>query len=460
MKRRQFLQSLLSLYGISLLPRVSSAAWGAASQPHFLLHLEALGGMDNSFFFDARDLAMTHAGKIHTYPGTERIQILGKNGVSALATDISKPLLPYRDYFSIINGVHMNISFEGHEENLRYFVTGNPFGAENYLPHLNGITEKYPIDGISASPNFFAEGIPGTNTGNIIPLAKEPGLALAECLKAYGIPDTDSPANSYLMDVFARTSKGQGRFPAGVTVMKQNFADSPYLGNKLKNINLSDTSSNRFQAGLNLLLSCFKEKITNTGVMQLTDDPAALDNHDFGSAKNFALVASGIVNNLIFLIETLRHTPFDDQRSFFDVTTFIMGSEFSRTMRQEGFTVDQTGTDHNTLNNTIILGGAGINGGHVIGASDFQTPDEKLSGAHLSLDQKALKIMGRPFDFVTGLPANKLPENYQAEDYLGVNSVINTIYSAFNAPKEVFRTIRNGNPALAPVLKDLLKSFI
>ena len=67
------------------------------------------------------------------------------------------------------------------------------------------------------------------------------------------------------------------------------------------------------------------------------------------------------------------------------------------------------GTDHNPLANTVLIGGAGIKSGLVIGASDFRTATESLSGAHLQLDRDRVKVMGRPFDFTTGRARTDLP---------------------------------------------------
>jgi hypothetical protein len=124
-------------------------------------------------------------------------------------------------------------------------------------------------------------------------------------------------------------------------------------------------------------------------------------------------------------------------------------------MRQLGRPIDDTGTDHNPLSNSVLIGGAGIKSGLVLGASDFQTATETLSGAHQALDPEGLKIMGRPFDFATSKPRTDLPATFDPADYLQVASVINTVYSLFGVASDKWRLVERGG-AVAPVLSALL----
>jgi hypothetical protein len=124
-------------------------------------------------------------------------------------------------------------------------------------------------------------------------------------------------------------------------------------------------------------------------------------------------------------------------------------------MRQDGKPIGATGTDHNPLSNSVLIGGAGIKSGLVIGASDFQSATETLSGAHNALDPEGLKVMGRPFDFGSCTVRSDLPGAFAASDYLQIASVINTVYSLFGVPQDKWRLVERGG-AVAPVLSALL----
>ncbi len=87
--------------------------------------------------FDARPLSMTRAGKIQNYLGEEPGVWTGRNGVTTLATRLVAPLRPFRDRFSVLNGVYMTPSFDGHLQNMNFLFSGSPFGGDSFIPHLN-----------------------------------------------------------------------------------------------------------------------------------------------------------------------------------------------------------------------------------------------------------------------------------------------------------------------------------
>ena len=37
----------------------------------------------------------------------------------------------------MLNGVYMTPSFDGHLQNMNFLFTGNPFGGDSFIPHLN-----------------------------------------------------------------------------------------------------------------------------------------------------------------------------------------------------------------------------------------------------------------------------------------------------------------------------------
>ena len=135
-----------------------------------------------------------------------------------------------------------------------------------------------------------------------------------------------------------------------------------------------------------------------------------------------------------------------------DVTTFMVGTEFARTMRSEFSDFAESGTDHNPLRNTILLGGKGIKGGMIAGASDSQTPEEKISAAHKNFDAPLIKAMGRPLDFKTLHPAAALPTEFKSSDYLDMGSVANTIYKLFGAAPSHYRVIERNGRRNSPLL--------
>jgi hypothetical protein len=124
--------------GTLLLPRASFPAPASPdADPHFFLLVVLNGGADSSYMFDARPLSMTKAGKIQNYLGKDPSPWTGTNGVTTLATSLTKPLAPFRDRFSVLNGVFMAPSFDGHLQNMNFLFSGQPFGGDSFIPHLN-----------------------------------------------------------------------------------------------------------------------------------------------------------------------------------------------------------------------------------------------------------------------------------------------------------------------------------
>jgi hypothetical protein len=127
------------------------------------------------------------------------------------------------------------------------------------------------------------------------------------------------------------------------------------------------------------------------------------------------------------------------------VTTVLVASEFSRTLRQEGPALEDSGTDHNPLSNSVLLGGKGITPGLILGQSDFQTSSEALSPAHLALDPTKIKCMGRPFDCQTGATLNIEALEFESNLYLTMHSVVNTVFSVFSVPLDQHRAPNRTN---------------
>jgi len=444
LSRRSLLFSASALGLTLLLPRRK----GRAESPkptRFLLHVMAQGGLDTSMLFDARPLAMTAAGKIHNPLGEEPTVWAGDNGQQTLAGSATGVLRPLRDRFSVVNGVVMSTTFDGHDQNTNLFLAGNPFGGTSFNAAVNG-DEVAPLDYIRLG--FLLATLQDDKTIQITPQALDQLVT--------GVTSLDRIAPS-LDDFLSAESAALGdptkRFGAGVLGLDRATVASRELQQRIKAVRLGNPGD-PLDAQLSVIREVFKLGIARGAVFNLVED-IAFDTHSPQQATTQAPSYVQLCNRLARVFRYLADTPFDDTSSLLDVTTVVVGSEFGRTMRQAQNPIDNTGTDHNPLSSSVLIGGAGIRGGLVVGASDFQATTETLSGAHLSLDPEAVKTMGRPFDFDTGAPRTDLPSGLAVGDYLQIGSVINTVYSLFGVDEDHWRLVeRNGDPA--PVLSTLL----
>ena len=119
MKRRDFLQFSLMGLGTLSLGQLPQRAWAApVEDDHFYLQIFFSGGMDPSYLFDARPLEMTRNNLLQNYVGKEPFAWTGNNGQRTWASDLCKELKPYKEDFSIVNGVLMATDFDGHPQNI------------------------------------------------------------------------------------------------------------------------------------------------------------------------------------------------------------------------------------------------------------------------------------------------------------------------------------------------------
>lgn len=180
-----------------------------------------------------------------------------------------------------------------------------------------------------------------------------------------------------------------------------------------------------------------------------------IDMHAGSSAQQVEVAFTQLTKEIAEFLRVLIDTPYNDSRSMMDVTTFAITSEFGRTMCQP-WNFENSGTDHNSLTNSVIIGGKGIRPGQVIGASDFQSSQEVLSQAHLGFDKQKIKMMGQPFDYKSGFNKKLDPATpYLSPDYLNAANVINTLQHLFKVDSTKFRTIGRNQPP-AEILSTLL----
>jgi len=416
---------------------------------HFLLQVMIPGGLDATSLFDARPLAMTAAGLQTNHFGAEPTTWTGTNGESCLATSAGQSLHNIRNDFSILNGVLMATTFDGHDQNTNYFVTGNPFGGEYFLPHLNNDVPNarpMPLDYIDTG--FFGMASI-TNSSASAPLNSFSARNLAQRLTAVAPIPESSPVMNFIRARYMANANGGGKFSAASAELNRASRKAPELAVQLQGLEIDTSEEDRVRQSMNLAMQVFAARASRGALIQFfPGNNVQVDAHDPVSNARQPELANEVARAIQTVFAMLRETPFDATRSMLDVTTVLIGTEFSRTMRQLGLAIDASGTDHNPLTNTILIGGKGIRGGMVLGASDYATPEETLSRVHTTLDPARLKIMGRTFDFETMRSTTATPASFNPGQYLTMNSVANTIYDVFGVKTERHWLLeRNGSRA-------------
>lgn len=440
LSRRQFIQAAGGTIGLLTLPRLTSISnlAVAADTAHFFLHIYVQDGLDASALFDSRPSSFTQAGKIHNYSGGEPFEWRGNNGHMTLARKPTEGLMMFKDDISIINGVIMNVAFDGHEQNALTMFTGNPFGGSWLTPQIS--QSGTPLDYLQIGRLLFAGGINNAATG----LASDSSGVKALLAALAGTKSTTPINESVLEKNFRSLAEGpnpQSVVGRGAASMLQGLTDSKTLVKLLQTVQPPDQNLSAVVSDVHLMMEFLKRGITRS----LHYSPSiglSLDYHSENDCAKIPETYPIVTGTIADILKTLKSTEFDSGRSFLDVTTIVVSSEFSRTMRQEGRPIDKTGTDHNPLGNSILIGGKGIKKGCVFGGTDLDSLANNtftnIPAYHNRFDVGLLKAMGRPIDYATGLP---LPvgtvTDYDPDTFITYPSIANTIMDLFQLPKEL-----------------------
>lgn len=454
LSRRKFLSYTAAGGGALLLPAMGAReAAAAAADPHFFLMIVLNGGADPAYMFDARPLSMTRAGRIQNYLGQEPFPWRGRNGIATLASPLVKPLLPYRDWFSVLNGVYMAPGFDGHLQNMNFLFAGNPFGGESFIPHLNLAETGRPPASLDAVSPSAALPVIVDNHAAVVSLNPWAAAGLGASLRQLRPIQSGDRLAEFVRGRVKANGGGPGRFAAGAQRMLAGLEGAPAVHRQLAKLVPPHPEADAEQQAVDLVAQCFRQSIARAAIYVL---PEFFDVHAAEQARQQPRLFATAIARLAGILEALDETPFDRHRSMIDVTTVMVTSEFGRTMRVADAPVHATGTNHNALSNSVLLGGKGVRGGLVVGASDLADERAQASGAHRAMDPALEKTMGTPFDFATLRPITELADEFDIEDHLTIGSVINTVYDLFEVPEGRYRALGRNLP-VAPVLRGLLR---
>lgn len=432
------------------------------AHPQFFLHILLKGGVDASYLFDARSVAFTDKGKCTNFRQDKSVH-LWEDGVGGKTwvTPLAAGLASLRTDFTLLNGVHMARGFDGHPQNVAMAVTGSATGGRLFVSDFPK-PANYPL-------SFLAEGrFDGAETPSLESgVSMRPDIArkLAERFRTATAPDPQSPAFRFIRQRAeglaaqggGALSTGAGQFSAGllgargIADMQKSMrlcVDVPSSPCESR-YKLENTESSVMADGLKAAGEYFRCGLAPTALLSVD---YLVDTHDVSQARGQDAVYAKIVADLQGVFAFLKQ-PFDEAAgvTFGDVTTLLVTSEFSRSLRQEGKALDDSGTDHNPFTNTVLVAGQGIKKGLIIGATDLDALNADgdfvaASGAHAMIDPKNLRPMGRPFDHATMRVTAELPATYVDDDYLSYLNIVNTLYRQFGVAEDGYKRFSRTGP--------------
>lgn len=460
LSRRSAIKVGVGALGTSVLPGFGrfGRALGAPD-PHFLLHVCIAGGVDPTYFFDARPLAMTDAGIVQNYlyktseaegdmERGKRIVMEGSNGTRTLRTTLTEPLMPFKDDITILNGVVMNGGgIEGHGQNMYTLFTGQTVGGFPSFVPMIGQSRGMPIESVHVG-GWKGDGNQApSNFGGSVQIESYGGAELFQDTSAATEFVPEDPAAAYLLKRYLSHSNGNDAFALGCKALHAGLSGAPRLSSAIREA--ADTSINTQNDGALIQALMMTHRLFSGGVagavtIMMDRDMGSsfdIDAHDRGVCSALPTSYEMIVTDLADMLNYLKTTEFSPGKSLLDVTTVMISSEFGRTYRgASSGSIWTTGTEHNQLINSLVFLGKAIKPGQIIGSSDMDTVDnckpENISGAHKQLTSPEGGFngapMGRPFDFNTGLSVQANPEQFDITNYLTIQSVNNTLLKLFD----------------------------
>jgi hypothetical protein len=343
---------------------------------------------------------------------------------------------------------------EGHSQNISYLLTGNSLLSGPSLLAELGKT-SLPLDYLQIGNYFDFNPINYTNAPAGLATTVADAVALSQSLQTIQNKE-DSDAGEHLISRAHWVGRGHGLFSSGSRDLAQGMMGQSDLRHKLAQIKIENSSS-MGESAARLVHQYFVHGITDGAMIVLGNE--TLDAHSPGQARQQAGVLTSILKEVALILRYFEETPFDESQglSLLDATTVVCGPEFSRTMRQIDKPIVNTGTDHNPLTNSLLIGGRGIKGGLVVGASDLAALDtngqfKDVSQAHRQMDPLLIKSMGRCFDPLSLTPVPSLPERYDPNHYLSINMVVNTLHQLFGTPDSLRRRFSPNGPATLALL--------
>jgi hypothetical protein len=354
------------------------------------------------------------------------------------------PLLPYLNEMVVINGINTQLdsNTNSHEDCRTYCASG----AQGQSQFSTGVVEVAangevgPFGVIINTPSWFVNkraNISQAMTDNMGASTIDPhdSRFILSPLPVSGDPYEDS-LNAYINSVNA----------------VNDYNSKLETITKLMN---SENSALDFELRVAAALS---SGLGNQGFLNFGGDYLSkiLPGYkDLDSHSNYKKVhqesQTKYWDRLARTFETFKKLEYKQSgKSLFEMTTFLVTNEFSKTPGMVG-----DGKDHNPKNNSAIIAGRGINGGQSIGRSRFFSVKDWPNNLNRT------QMVAMPIDFKTG--ASLADEDLKKlQDLASHNSnirmikpenVMATVLDVLNIPQSKFKNFSNPNVKVIPTVK-------
>ncbi len=425
LSRRRFLE-IVGVAGGAVALRTGlapSLAHAASQSPKLLLSVYFNGGWDQLLALDPRSntvFTAAQAAKTRILPGYERVvdpyvksvlettpSGIQQAGALSFGPAVPPALLAHAPELCVVRGIAMDTLT--HEVGRRYFITGKfPRGlAANGSALTTALVaqqgDSTDLPNLSISAESFNEGMPAFASA----IQARTATDVQAVLRPLGIQltgDTDSALEAYQQEISCaqQAADGEGAvslFRASRTKARAMLESAKYdlfnfvldeppavvqtLFENLQITTATDLSGVKGRAAL--AGHALAQGVSQAVSVSLV---SGLDDHFDWGANHATELRTGF-EALGLLIGHLKATPAPGGApgSVWDHTTLVVFSEFARTPLVNG----RNGRDHH-LASSALVGGPGIRGNQVIGA----TSDEGMDAMGIDFNSGAVSSTGQP----------------------------------------------------------------
>lgn len=334
MNRRLFLKSSGSVLGLSVANQFlgSSMSWAQnlGDEKQFLVLIRIKSGWDVTLSLDPKVHQGTTQSDIFIEYKPEEILKVGNLGFGPAFA----PMMPFAQDFSVINGIMMNDSDNGHEASLKYMTAGASDIQTDLVVELQ-------------HSSSLLKGDIATNTSLSLGNRNPTLTSLAGLSQMTKLPDMLQFQN------FLSSSKSKGAvYQAQQNYLKNSKKFSDLKAGVLATDKKSSSGEIKMEdVQLHYLKDCFKADTARVAELDISKNLDTHGNHPGTHMKE----QSAAWEKVAELMKILKSTSLDEISglSIYDRTTFMVISEFSRTPALNA----AQGKDHNPLTNSVLIGG-------------------------------------------------------------------------------------------------------
>lgn len=419
MKRRDFIQlmgleAFFLTYGPALKAQVRKTPWGHDEWEGFFVTIVMEGAWDVSLSLNPYLLSQRPAESEFFIEYTQD-QLLPW-GRSALGPAM-EPLLSHFKDISVVNGIFMSTNDNGHESLRSYALSGDV--SNERANFAQEVVETLPQDQFGVlTETTISTGLRANHSTDFY--IAHSSLSGQEDLLADSF--VELAQSGILVKVKEAQNNGK-KISVASSLFSELSAKYPSPGNP---VNAPVIAASSFKAGL-----------SRAAVFRPALDLDSHDNHP-NDHMNEQQKGWKYVNEIFNLFKNVEYKA---GQSLFDVTTFMVTSEFCRTPALN----TAKGKDHNPWTNSALLAGRGIKGEVSVGDSQLVMRAQSKQGIPY--------LVGLSYDFETQRVIESRNVLTSNSDAILPQNILRTLTEAMGLNAKVI----GGNLEKTALLKPLLK---